>query len=280
MGNTYNEEYNRVVHEVLSQSKEVGARHTRSREMLFQTMHFDLNDNPYLVQRKPSLLYTIAEMIWYWAGANDTKWISTFSSFWAGLTDDGETANSAYGHVLMNKYGFNQIDKVIKQLQMDKDSRRATIKINAPRSIVYGDIKDSINTKDEWCTMYLQFFVRDGKLHMSSNMRSNDLFFGTPYDLVYFNSIARYIARALNIGLGEHVHFVGSIHIYDKDYNKFDRPENELPKREFVDILDLVDNAPRYYSDIQYLIYSQEDVAGAKEYVKDLREKYVKTIAE
>ena len=285
MTDSYNQEYERVVAEILAQSDEVGDRGTRSKELLFQKFDFNLNDDPYLVQRKPSLRYALAEMIWYWAGSNDMKWIGTFSSFWNNISDDGKTSNSAYGYVLMNKFGFDQIEQVIKQLQIDKDSRRATIKINTPHSIVFGDTKNSIDTADEWCTMYLQFLVRwDRKtnqrvLNMTSNMRSNDMFFGLPYDILYFNSLGRYVARALNIGLGRHVHFVGSAHVYEKDYNKFD-PSVKKSRYEFVNIIDLIDNAKKYYNDIQYLIYAQNDVPGAKAYVDGLKEKYVKLINE
>ena len=285
MKNSYNKEYERVVSEILAQSDEVGARRTRSKELLFQKFDFNLNDDPYLVQRKPSLRYALAEMIWYWAGSNDMKWIGTFSSFWNNISDDGKTSNSAYGNVLMNKFGFDQIEQVIKQLQIDKDSRRATIKINTPHSIVFGDTKNSIDTADEWCTMYLQFLVRwDRKtnqrvLNMTSNMRSNDMFFGLPYDILYFNSLGRYVARALNIGLGQHVHFVGSAHIYEKDYNKFDLSVKK-PHYEFINIIDLIDNAKKYYNDVQYLIYSQNDIPGAKAYIDKLKEKYVKSIDE
>ena len=55
------------------------------------------NRLPYVPERKFSVGYVIAELLWYLSGENSTEWIANYSSFWRKISDDGQTANSAYG---------------------------------------------------------------------------------------------------------------------------------------------------------------------------------------
>lgn len=168
-----------------------------------------------LQSRDISLTYCAAEMLWYWTGRNDTEFIGKFASMWNRITDDGKTNNSAYGYLLQYKHGFNQIEKVIELLQKDPNSRRAFININLPN-------KNVIETKDEMCTIGLQFYIRDGKLNCTGIMRSNDIYFGLTYDIVYFTYLQSYIAKRLNIECGTYTHFATSMHYYDRDEDKIE----------------------------------------------------------
>ena len=162
--------------------------------------------------RNMSKLYLLAELTWYFAGRTDTKFIGTFANTWRMITDDGKTNNSAYGYIIQYKHGFNQIKKVIELLRKDPTSRRALININTPN-------KNVIETKDEPCTIALQFLIRNNKLNCTAMMRSNDIWFGFPYDVAFFTELQKYIANQLNIDCGEYTHFATSLHAYEKDYN-------------------------------------------------------------
>lgn len=167
-------------------------------------------DNIVKNREKFSLPYYLGENIWYGAGSNSMDFISKFGKIWEKLSDDGITNESAYGFILQNKYGFNQIDKIVELLKSDVNSRRAILNINAARENV-------IETHDEQCTIALQLLVRNGKLNMTGIMRSNDLWTGFPYDLYYFIEIQKIIAEKLGIEIGTYTHFVGSLHIYDRN---------------------------------------------------------------
>ena len=160
--------------------------------------------------RDVSPSYLFGELLWYFNGDNSLKFISQFSSFWNKLSDDGETCNSAYGHLIQDAYGFNQVEKVIKLLTDDPNSRRAKININVPNEKV--DI-----TKDEPCTMSLHFILRNNKLYCTAVMRSNDIWFGFPYDVAFFTELQKYIADRLGVKYGWYTHFVISLHMYDRD---------------------------------------------------------------
>lgn len=173
------------------------------------------NYNPFITftDRQLSIGYAIGELIWYFSGRNDKDFISKFSSFWENISDDGKTSNSAYGYMIHKKYNYDQLQQVVRILSLDPNSRRALININ------YAHPK-KLETKDEQCTIALQFMVRKDRLMMTSIMRSNDIWFGFPYDIIYFRALQVIIADILDVKLGTHTHFVTSLHLYDRDYEK------------------------------------------------------------
>lgn len=252
--NTFQEAYHDILKNIHDDGNAVNGSHE------FIHAGFTVKDTRNVIDtvRKASLRYAVAEMIWYWAGSNSLKWINKFSTFWNHLSDDGETCSSAYGYILQKKFKFNQIEKVVKELKKDEHSRRATIKINTPRLKEYGDVKDLSDTKDEFCTLSLQFLIRDNKLNMIVNMRSNDLWKGLPYDAVYFVSVMNQILDELHdvypkLEAGTYTHFVGSIHIYDNDMDKVEKClDNELAPRQ-ININDkfIRENADKLYDEIE-----------------------------
>lgn len=165
--------------------------------------------------RNISLSYMLGELLWYFTGRNDVKFISKFGSMWSRISDDGVTNNSAYGYVLTKKYGFDQVEKIIELLKHDPNSRRAVLNINEANEHV-------IETKDEPCTIAVQFLLRDNKLCCTAMMRSNDIWFGFPYDVVFFTELQKYIAMRLNVACGEYTHFATSLHVYNKDIAKIE----------------------------------------------------------
>ena len=157
--------------------------------------------------------YLAGELLWYFNGSKALQFISQFSSFWKHISDDGITCNSGYGYLIQNAHDLNQIEKVVDILLTDPNSRRAKININTPNARVK-------ETLDEPCTMSLHFMIRKNKLYCTTVMRSNDIWFGLPYDVAFFTTLQKYIAKRLGIKCGDYTHFVVSLHMYDKDAEK------------------------------------------------------------
>lgn len=194
---------------------------------------------PYLSERDFSVSYYIAESLWYLTGNDLTSWISNYSSFWKNISDDGLTANSAYGSRIFKPHDricknlsrdWTQWDYVIDELCRDPDSRRAVIHIRSPQDSI-------LASKDVPCTLSLQFFVRDEAVHMVVSMRSSDLIFGIAYDVPAFTLFQEMLANELSIrlsrkiGLGEYIHTSNSLHIYDRHFEMCDRIlVSEAPK--------------------------------------------------
>ena len=164
--------------------------------------------------REISEKYANAELKWYWSADNRCETIGQYAKMWLRLTDDGVTNNSAYGYILFKKYGKNQLEEVINELKKNKDSRRAVLNISDPTI-------DRVNTKDMQCTIAVQFTEREGRLNTTVYMRSNDVYFGLPYDYIFFMSLAYYAAHQLNLAIGTYTHVATSMHMYNRDYDKF-----------------------------------------------------------
>lgn len=158
--------------------------------------------------RNLSIRYAIGELMWYLSGSNQLSSIQPYSKFWNQLSDDGETLNSAYGHRIYTKFGFDQWEHVKEILRNDPLSRQAVI-----------HIKDADNTptKDLPCTLNLQFHLREGQLHMTASMRSNDIWLGFPFDVFCFTSLQIKMAMELGVKVGEYTHFAGSLHLYERN---------------------------------------------------------------
>lgn len=173
-------------------------------------------DNNVINVRNISKAYLCAELTWYMLARNDVAFINPFAGLWSRISDDGKTSYSAYGDIVFKRHGFNQIDKIIELLAKDPMSRRAVVNFNVPN-------KNVIETKDEICTIALQFIIRDGKLNCTGIMRSNDIWYGLPYDVVFFTEIQKYIAHRLNVQVGTYVHDVISLHCYDRNYDDMEK---------------------------------------------------------
>ncbi len=164
--------------------------------------------------RKMPMKYAIGELLWYMSKTNKVKAIAPYSKFWQKISDDGETVNSNYGYCIHKKYGFDQWEVAKQLLQRNSDSRQAVIHIKEARDLINDP------TMDLNCTIALQFILREGKLHLITTMRSNDVWLGLPYDVFNFTCMQIMMAMELGVDVGTYCHNVGSLHLYKRDLNK------------------------------------------------------------
>lgn len=163
--------------------------------------------------------YAIGEFLWYLHGNNDLKSIQLYTHNWDRMSDSGSEVNSNYGWCIKQKYGFNQYKSVLRMLREDLNTRQAVIHIKEPQEF----IGKQLVSKDVNCTVCLQFFVRDMKLHMTTYMRSNDLWLGFPFDIFQFMNLQVLLCMDLSdlgVTLGTYTHHAGSFHLYKRDYIK------------------------------------------------------------
>jgi thymidylate synthase len=175
--------------------------------------------------RNMNMGFGLAEFLWIITGQNDVEMISFYNSHMANFSDDGKTLSGAYGMRINNWYGLNQIDLARKKLAQDKDSRQAIVNIFDAR-------QDYKPTKDVPCTLTLQFLIRNNRLNMIVNMRSNDCWLGFPYDMHQFSMIQEVMAAWLDVEMGEYIHNAGSYHMYERD---FESASNILKSEILVD---------------------------------------------
>lgn len=217
---------------VLFHGQEVNVRGLQCKEIVANKFAiFDPRDRLLSIPSRDKKMhkYIFGELLWYLSGCDKVEFISKYSKFWKPLSDDGVHNNSAYGKYIFGSLpvkgcGVNYVtdpnadyyscssqwEWVKSKLKEDPSTRQAVIHIKPIQMY---------DTKDYVCTMYLQFLIRNDKLDLIVNMRSNDLMFGTTYDVFMFTFLQELMAKELGIPVGIYYHFTGSMHIYDRDYD-------------------------------------------------------------
>lgn len=158
--------------------------------------------------RNLSMRYAIGELLWYLSGNNNLSEIQKYTKAWDRMSDNGITVNSNYGWCIESKYGFSQWEYVRELLKKHPETRQAVIHIKTANN------KES---KDVNCTVCLQFMIREGKLYLTTYMRSNDLWMGFPYDVFQFTCLQILMSMELGVELGTYTHIAGSLHLYKRD---------------------------------------------------------------
>jgi len=173
-----------------------------------------------LKSRNISYRYLAGELCFYLSGSRSLKFISHYSKFWNKISDNGRTVNSCYGYKIFKKKVnyITQFEYAEYQLLKDKDTRKAII-------MMHTDENNVLKTNDDICTIYLQFFIRHEHLILITYMRSNDIFFGLTYDIPFFTIVQEIMLIHLqekypDLTLGSYIHNAGSLHFYEKDYDK------------------------------------------------------------
>ncbi len=161
-------------------------------------------------EKKGKLFSCLGELLWYLAKSKSVKFISYYVSRYREESDDGRTVYGGYGPRLFNMKANNQVANVLALLKRNPDSRRGVIQVFDAADIAR-------KHKEIPCTCTLQFMIRHGRLHMFTNMRSNDAYIGLPHDVFAFTMFQEIMAASLGVKLGTYKHAVGSLHLYEKD---------------------------------------------------------------
>ncbi|CAO3428592.1 hypothetical protein [Azospirillum argentinense] len=165
------------------------------------------------------LISFLGETLWYLSGSDRLSFIEYYIPKYRTFIDASPKAvkaPGAYGPRLFRGGEKSQMATLLESLKKKlgkSDTRQAVAQI-FDRS----DLKPT--NGDVPCTTTLQFLPRRGKLNLITTMRSNDVYRGFPGDVFAFTFIQELAARSLGLELGTYRHFVGSLHLYDKDESK------------------------------------------------------------
>jgi len=171
--------------------------------------------------RALSRKYCAGEFALFMGMHNDVESFSFYSKKWKELAVDGRI-NSAYGKRIFDRdYVHGQISRfeyALSQLIANPETKNAVVMMRDDSDLQAG-------LKDRCCTLYFQFFIRDGKLDMRTVMRSSDFWFGLPYDIFWFTSVMQRMLFLYNesaekrVSLGMYTHTCASLHIYEKEWS-------------------------------------------------------------
>lgn len=222
---SFNEEFKDLINDIENDGSISQPRDMKVKELLVTTRSFDPTKTiAHFDSRKFNFKYFAGELAWYLNRDRDVKYIDQFSKMWSTLTNPGTNEiNSNYGALLFG----DQLRWVLDSLKADKNTRQAIAFLNQPKYQFVGN-------KDFVCTMYLNFFIRDNKLNMKVQMRSNDIFYGLTFDAPFFSFVQQHMRLWLletypDLELGTYYHSADNIHFYERH---FDMASNIISERE------------------------------------------------
>ncbi len=158
----------------------------------------------------------IDELLWIWQkksnNVNDLN-----SHIWDQWADEDGSIGKAYGYQMQKKYNFkigseirniDQVDYVLELLRNNQSSRRIMTNI-----FDFEDLKD-MNL--EPCAYGTQWLVKEGKLHLILNQRSQDMLAANGWNTMQYAALLHMFAQCSGLEVGTLTHNIGDCHIYDR----------------------------------------------------------------
>lgn len=211
-----------LTQKVLETGEEVGSRlGERTMELLHQQI---VIQEPWQREvltpyRNTNIAAQIAETMWVLAGRDDVEFLGRYLPRARDFSDDGKVWRGAYGPRLRDwgqpgEPRLDQIRHIVNLLSTDRASRRAVVSI-------YNPLVDSAPGKDIPCNDFLSFISRQGRLHLSVFVRSNDLIWGwSGINAFEWSALQEIVAGILGLQVGPLVFNTTSLHIYDRHWDK------------------------------------------------------------
>lgn len=178
--------------------------------------------DPCLVRGEMDLAYAKAELEWYASKDRDPGPVAGIAKLWDNCRNPDGMVNSNYGHLV---FGGNRTEHghitsefgwALSRLQEDRDTRQAVMVYHRPEHHWKGN-------RDVPCTLTESFMLRDHALTTRVHMRSSDLWFGLPFDMVWHQALHQcMLARLREYWPNEEVRDGGirmrldSAHLYDR----------------------------------------------------------------
>lgn len=202
--------------DVMNHGADVTVRGKATREVVgrITTLDRPLERYLFLPKRHNDIFAQFAEAMWMIAGRNDVAWLARYLPRAPAYSDDGgQTWHGAYGPRLRNWAGrVDQLDQVRRLLGDDPASRRAVMTLFDPS-------RDFIESNDIPCNNWLSWIARDGKLHLSVAVRSNDAMWGfSGANAFEWSVLQEIMAHWLGLEVGPAKYFATSFHLYDNHF--------------------------------------------------------------
>lgn len=163
-----------------------------------------------------TVMKSIDEILWIWQKkSNNVHDLN--SHIWDQWADETGSIGKAYGYQFSKKYDFktkegikkmDQVDYVLYLLNNDPASRRIMTNL-----FNHEDLKD-MNL--EPCAFGTQWLVKEGKLHLILNQRSQDMLAANGWNTMQYAALLCMFAQCAGLEVGTLTHNIGDCHIYDR----------------------------------------------------------------
>lgn len=215
--------YKQLIHTILTHGDHVVTRNAAvySYVQLPSTIFFG---TPLVQFRKTAWKKAISEMEWFMSG--EPKCPDNLLDWWDGQLNENKNLFDGYSAQLRhstyqnssNDFAFfDQVKFILDGLKNNPNSRRLIMTVWNPGEMAHiTETNKNPNTPTCCHSIVVQFFVRNGALHMTSYQRSADMLLGVPHNWIQSWAMLLYFAYHSGLKVGSMQWLWGDAHIYDE----------------------------------------------------------------
>jgi thymidylate synthase len=176
--------------------------------------------------RDANPFFHLMEAMWMLAGRNDGAFLDHYIGNFSKDFGINGMIPDAYGHRWKYGLGYNQLEEIIQQLQVNPSSRQCVLQMwNAGRNDLLAD-------KARPCNLVATFRIHDGRLDMTVFNRSNDVIWGCcGANAVHFAIMQEYMASMIGVKIGSYWQISTNLHQYQYHIDQFEnriKGDNEI----------------------------------------------------
>jgi thymidylate synthase len=175
---------------------------------------------PLVTVKKTAIKKAIREMEWFLSGTSTCP--EELLDWWDGQLSFQNCLFYGYGkqfrYSTSDEATFDQIEFILEGLRNNPNSRRLLISLWNPGEMAnITEINNNPNTPTVCHSIVVQFFVRNGELHIKTYQRSADMLLGVPHNWVQSWAKLLYFAYHSNLQVGSMTWIFGDAHIYGEE---------------------------------------------------------------
>jgi thymidylate synthase len=237
-GDSADEVWKKAFSLVIDEGEKDDSRAGACIELLNVSLFVETPSKRWVQSRYPRIspAFAVAEVFWILSGSNCARFINFWNPALPRFSGNVSKYHGAYGYRLRHYFGSDQILNAYHALASNCQSRQVVMNIYSCRSDFPND-EGRPAAADIPCNICSMLKVRDGKLHWSQILRSNDLIFGVPYNFIQFTTIQEIMAGWLGCDVGGYSHYTHSLHVYEHDLPSYS--VRSLPTTTFISSGDL-----------------------------------------
>jgi thymidylate synthase len=186
-----------------------------TKSLISKQMVFDNTEVPILTTKWVPWKSAIHEMLWFYVKrTSDCSYLDDHNvKIWKEWTNSNNNIGKAYGYqlgkpIMIKGQITNQVQQLIEGLKQNPASRRHVISL--------WNIDDLDQMELYPCVWNNQWLVKQGKLHLIVNARSNDIALGNPFNIFQYYILQRMVVQVTGYELGTLTFNMNDAHIYER----------------------------------------------------------------
>ncbi|ERI07491.1 thymidylate synthase [Aneurinibacillus aneurinilyticus] len=186
-----------------------------TKSVISKQITFDNSEVPILTTKRVAWKSAIHELLWFYVKrTSDCTYLDENNvTIWKEWTSANNNIGKAYGYqlgkpIMLKGKITNQVHHLLEELIANPASRRHVISL--------WNIDDLDQMALYPCVWNNQWLVKQGKLHLIVQIRSNDLALGNPFNVFQYYVLQRMVSQVTGYELGTLTFNINDLHIYER----------------------------------------------------------------